>query len=191
MQKEYDLSLPVAEAKTDLDLLRILPVETFFRLNPHWIVEKIEEDGTSFTAYLKDHVSDNDFTVKGEVTAGSTRFVLHLDHDAYRAIEVYTTKEQLMGQVTYGGEEDECTEEVERHVVLWLRSVKEYVRMYLTNSLNSRMFRYVMNKVILKMTPSQRKISLMLVRITVVEILVILLIVVGYVIFVLSPVHGK
>ncbi len=44
-----------------------------------------------------------------------------------------------------------------------------------------------MNRIILKMTPSQRKISLMLIRLTVVEIFVILLIVVGYVIFVLKP----
>ncbi len=186
MQKEYDLSLPVAEAKTPLDLKRILTIETFFRLNPHWIIEEVQEEGTRFTAQLKDHVSGDDFTVKGEVIADTTRFVIQMDHGTYRTIEVFTTQEKLMGQVTYGIEEEELTEEIERHVVLWLRSVKEYLRMYLTNSLNARMFRFMMNKVILKMTPSQRKISLMLVRITVVEILVILLIVVGYVIFVLK-----
>lgn len=187
MQKEYDLSLPVAEAKSPLDLRKLLPVETFFRLNPHWIVEEIEEDGGSFVASLKDHVSGTEFTVKGEVAmTESNRLVLTLDHEAYRNIEVFTTSDKLMGGVEFGVEEGDLTEEVERHVVLWLRSVKEYLRMYLSNTLNARMFRYVMNKVILKMTPSQRKISLMLIRITVVEILVILLIVVGYVIFVLK-----
>ena len=59
--------------------------------------------------------------------------------------------------------------------------------MYLKNTLNTVFFRYIMNKIILKMTPSQRKISLMLIRLTVVEIFVILLILVGYVIFVLKP----
>lgn len=187
MQKEYDVSLPLVEGKTVLNLDRILTVETFFRLNPHWIIEDIQQEGANFTAHMKDHVSGDDFTVKGElVTAKSNRFVIGMDHDAYRAIEIFTTPEKLMGHVDFGVEDDELTEEVERHVVLWLRSIKEYLRMYLTNSLNARVFRFMMNRVILKMTPSQRKISLMLIRITVVEILVILLIVVGYVIFVLK-----
>jgi hypothetical protein len=101
-------------------------------------------------------------------------------------VEVFISDDKLMGLVEYGCEEDELAEDVERHVVLWLRSVKEYLRMYLTNSLNARVFRYIMNRVILKMTPSQRKISLMLIRLTVVEIFIILLIVVGYVVFVLK-----
>jgi len=88
--------------------------------------------------------------------------------------------------VTYNLEE-EPDEAVERLVVLWIRSIKEYLRMYLKNTLNTIFFRYIMNKIILKMTPSQRKISLMLIRLTVVEIFVILLIVIGYVIFVLKP----
>ncbi|BHH85964.1 hypothetical protein [Desulforhopalus sp. 52FAK] len=187
MQKEYDLSLPLAGAKVPLNLGACLSIETFFRLNPHWIVEEIEENGDSFVARLKDHVSGTQFTVKGELaTNKSNRLVIILDHETYRSIEVFTTSDKLMGVVEYGVAEDELTEEAERHVVLWLRSVKEYLRMYLTNGLNARVFRYIMNRVILKMTPSQRKISLMLIRITVVEILVILLIVVGYVIFVLK-----
>ena len=186
MQKEYDLSLPVAEAKTPLDLGKLLSIETFLRLNPHWIIEAVEESGDSFTASLKDHVTGTDFTVKGAVTIASNRLIISMDHEAYRSIEVFITVDKLMGGVDYGFEENELTEEVERHVVLWLRSIKEYLRMYLTNSLNAKVFRYMMNRVILKMNPSQRKISLMLIRITVVEIFVILLIVVGYVIFVLK-----
>jgi len=187
MQKEYDLSLPMTEAKVPLNLGVILSIDTFFRLNPHWIVEEIEENGDGFVASLKDHVSGSDFTVKGELaTSKGNRFEITMEHEAYRSIEVFISSDKLMGAVEYGVADDELTEEVERHVVLWLRSVKEYLRMYLTNGLNARVFRYMMNRVILKMTPSQRKISLMLIRITVVEILVILLIVVGYVIFVLK-----
>lgn len=147
----------------------------------------MDESDDSFTASLKDHVSDTEFTVKGTVTAvDKNRFVLSMDHESYRGVEIFITDDKLMAVVHYGYGEEELTEEVERFIVLWLRSVKEYLRMYLTNSLNARLFRYAMNRVILKMTPSQRKISLMLIRLTVVEIFVILLIVVGYVIFVLK-----
>ena len=42
-----------------------------------------------------------------------------------------------------------------------------------------------MNKMVLQMNPSQRKISIMITKITIIEVLVIILIVVGYSIFVL------
>jgi len=187
MQKEYDLSLPVAEAKKPLVLSDLLSVETFLRLNPHWIIESVTDAGGSFEAGIKDHVTEKKISIKGTITATAPgRLVIIMDHDAYKTIEIFTTKEELMGIVTYGCTEDDLTEDVERHVVLWLRSVKEYLRMYLKDSLNAKIFRFMMNRIILKMTPSQRKISLMLIRITVVEIFVILLIVVGYVIFVLK-----
>ncbi|PHR28457.1 MAG: hypothetical protein COA36_06160 [Desulfotalea sp.] len=187
MQKEYDLSLPVAEAKNPLVLGKLLSIETLFRLNPHWMLESVEEENGNFEAHLKDHVTEQEFSLSGTIAAPEKgRLVVTLDHEIYQSIEIFTTKENLMGVVTYGCTEEELTEEVERHVVLWLRSVKEYLRMYLKESLNAKIFRYVMNKIVLTMTPSQRKISLMLIRITVVEIIVILFIVVGYVIFVLK-----
>ena len=187
MQKEYDLSLPAGDAKRPLILGDLLPVETLLRLNPHWIIENVEEGDDHFSANLKDYVTDVSFCLKGTLTiSGQNTITLTMDHEKYQAIDIYITDGSLLATVTYPCVEEELIEEDERYVVLWLRSVKEYLRMYLKDTMYARMSRYVMNKITLPMNPSQRKISLMLIRFSAVEILVILLIVVGYVVFVLK-----
>lgn len=70
-------------------------------------------------------------------------------------------------------------------LLLWIRAIKEYIRIYLKRTPATLFFRLLMNKMILKMDPSQRKICLMMAKITAVELLVILLIVIAYAFFVL------
>lgn len=187
MQKDYELGLTLDKSKKDLSLDKLLPIETLLRLNPHWIIESVESGGAGYEAQVKDHVSGEEFSLEGRLSQdGGHKITIVLNHDTFSAIDLFVEDEQLKALVSYSCGEEELTEEQERFMVLWLRSIKEYLRLYATESLNTRAFRFLMNRVILKMTPSQRKISLMLIRITVVEILVILLIVVGYVIFVLK-----
>jgi hypothetical protein len=190
MLKEYDLNLPVQGKKQPLSLSGLLSVETLLRLNPHWIVEKLAEENGRFAAALKDHETERPFQLVGSLAFPDAQTLeLSLEQGDYRKISLLPKDNVFRAEVVYREkeEQDEPGEDVERHVVLWIRSIKEYLRMYLKNTLNTVFFRYVMNKILLKMTPSQRKISLMLIRLTVVEIFVILLIVVGYVIFVLKP----
>jgi len=187
MQKEYDLSLPVQGKKKPLSLPDLLSIETLLRLNPHWIVENLDEDSGTFTVALKDHETEQTFQLSGSLAFSDAQTLeLAFEQGDYSKIRLFSKDSGFWAQVTYNLEE-EPDEAVERLVVLWVRSIKEYLRMYLKNTLNTIFFRYIMNKIILKMTPSQRKISLMLIRLTVVEIFVILLIVIGYVIFVLKP----
>lgn len=187
MKKEYDLQLPLEKAKRPILPEKLLLAENILRLNPHWIVEKFSGDSNQFQADLKDHATGSSFQLSGSLSSASkARLTITLSHKDYKSIELYQDKGSIWGTVVYNCETDTVDEEIEKHVVLWLRSIKEYLRMYLKDSLNAKFFRYIMNKIILQMTPSQRKISLMLIRITVVEILVILFIVVGYVIFVLK-----
>lgn len=187
MQKEYDLSLHVGEAKRPMVLDDVLSVETLLRLNPHWIIDTVDDYNDRYSADLKDYVSGEEFSLEGtlERVAGGN-IVLTLDHERCHKIAISITDGDLQATVTYPCLEEELSEEEERYVVLWLRSVKEYLRMYLKDTLYSKFSRYIMNKITLQMTPSQRKISLMLIRFTIVEIFVIFLIVIGYVIFVLK-----
>lgn len=188
MIKEYDLSLPVQGKKLPLSPGNLLSAETLLRLNPHWIVEEMTESGPSFSAQLRDHESGTLFTLSGTLgDRDGQNFEVYFDGGDYQKITLFPQQASFWSTVEYSKTDSEPDEAVERHVVLWLRSIKEYLRMYLTNSWNAVFFRYIMNRVILKMSPSQRKISLMLIRITIVEIFVIFLIVVGYVIFVLKP----
>ena len=69
--------------------------------------------------------------------------------------------------------------------LLWIRGIREYIRLFMKNTPVTLFFRFLMNQMVLKMDPSQRKISMMITKITAVEVLVVILIVVGYVLFVL------
>lgn len=187
MQKKYDLSLPVGDAKRSLVLDDVLSVDTLLRLNPHWIIESVDENTENYLADLKDYVSGEGFCLEGTLLrVENGNIVLTLNHEKYSEIALFIADGSLQAEVTFPCEDEELSEEDERFVVLWLRSVKEYLRMYLKDTLYSRFSRYIMNRITLQMTPSQRKISLMLIRFTVVEILVIVFIVIGYVIFVLK-----
>jgi hypothetical protein len=190
MQKEYDLNLPAHGKKKPLSLADLLSVETLLRLNPHWIVEKLDEENGSFSASFKDHETEKTFQLTGSLAFPDAQTLeLSFDEGYYQKIRLFPKDSTFWSEVVYRTEEEqqEPGEDIERHVVLWIRSIKEYLRMYLKNTINTVFFRYIMNRIILKMTPSQRKISLMMIRLTVVEILVILFIVIGYVIFVLKP----
>ena len=190
MQKEYDLNLPAHGKNKPLSLAGLLSVETLLRLNPHWIVENLDEKNGAFTAAFKDHESEKTFQLTGSLAFPDAQTLeLSFDEGYYQKIRLFPKDTAFWSEVVYRTEDEqqEPGEDIERHVVLWIRSIKEYLRMYLKNTPNTVFFRYIMNKIILKMTPSQRKISLMMIRLTIVEILVILFIVIGYVIFVLKP----
>lgn len=187
MQKEYDLNLPVRGKKQSLSLTHLLSVETLLRLNPHWIVENLIAENRTFTVSLKDHETERAFQLTGCLSSiDSQTLDLVFEQGDYKKVRLFPRDTGFWAEVVYSSEE-EPDEAVERHIVLWIRSIKEYLRMYLKNTPNTIFFRYIMNRIILKMTPSQRKISLMLIRLTVVEIFIILFIVIGYVIFVLKP----
>ena len=68
-------------------------------------------------------------------------------------------------------------------MLLWIRAIQEYLRLYATTTPQTLVFRGIMNSMMLKMNPSQRKITIMLTKITVIELLVTVIIVVGYVYF--------
>ncbi len=73
--------------------------------------------------------------------------------------------------------------EGEDDILRWLTGIREYARLYMGSTLNTLLFRFLMNKMMLRMNPSQRKISMMLIKITLVEILVFIVIVAGYLMF--------
>lgn len=188
MIKEYDLHLDRV-AKVKPLLAELLLPETLLRLNPHWILDDLSVAGGGFEASLKDHETSKPFELAGVVSLTEDGWLKIDFEDAdYSEILLFIKDDKLQAKVDFTLEEDDLTEATELQLVLWLRAIKEYLRMYSKNSIYAKFFQYIMDRIILKMTPSQRKISLMLIRITVVEIFVILLIVIGYVIFVLKPV---
>lgn len=180
MKKEYDLFLPWKK-DSKCDVYQLIKPEFFFRLNPHWAIEKFSFSNDSFALEVTDHETKVPSSLEGTYRKEQNGQLLVSAIDCpWVSISFFTKKGSLFGSVTYT---KEPSEEQEQHVVFWLRSIKEYLRMQVNTSLYSRIFLKVMDKIILPMTPSQRKICLMLTRLTVLEFAVILIIGAGYFLF--------
>ena len=180
MNREYDLFLPWKTADSITVFDQIKP-ESLFRLNPHWVINEFACTENVFTADMADHETGSPVNLSGEYNRDRSGFpIISADNSEWGVIRFLEKDGSLHADVSYV---TEPPEEIEQKIVLWLRAIKEYLRLYLTKSLNTRFFKLVMNRVILPMTPSQRKISLMLMRITVLEILVIFIILFGWFFF--------
>jgi len=180
MQKEYDLFLPWESRKHNDILARIKP-ENFFRLNPHWVINSFTLAPETYSSEITDHESEQAKTLAGSYYINAEGFpVVSAENHDWQLLRFFEKDGSLHASVTYG---EDPPEEVETLVVLWLRSIKEYLRLYTKSSINTRFFRFIMNRVILQMNPSQRKISLMLIRLTMLEILLIIALVVGWFFF--------
>lgn len=180
MRKEYDIYLPWDE-KENRDVFSQVKEEFLFRLNPHWRINTISVSTESFNAEIEDHETGTKTVLQGRISRDQNGFpLLSADSTTWQSVGFFVKNGSLHGEIVY---EEAPSEELERQMVLWLRSIKEYLRLYATNSINTRLFRFLMNRVILQMNPSQRKISLMLIRLTILEVLLILSILVGWFFF--------
>jgi hypothetical protein len=180
MNREYDLYLPWDTAKT-AEIFAVVEDELFFRLNPHWIIDSFSSSSESYSVEITDHATGESVVLAGDIRRGQSGFPrISTNSDDWSSITFLERNGSLHAKVTYSRTP---SEEVEKPLVFWLRSIKEYLRLYTKTTINTLVFRFLMNRIILKMTPSQRKISLMLIRITILEILLILVILVGWFVF--------
>jgi hypothetical protein len=187
VKKVYEFNLPITPQSLELLPGKLLDAETFVRLNPLWIVKAFKQEGDTFQAELKDYSTDKEFTLSGSIDNEMTSsFQATLSGGDYELVSIEQSNNNFQATVIYGDPEFEEESEQERHTVMWLRGIQEYLRLYQKKTINTVIFRYIMNRIVLTMSPSQRKICLMLLRITAVELLVILIIVIGYVFFVLK-----
>ena len=181
MTTTIDLTLPVTAGALEA-FASVLDANKLVRLHPHWHVRLLEVDGDWAVARLKDHATDEtfefsfklDFPAKHEIViecrGGPAKHIRFFDENGHLHVSFEPHQEQLSSK-----EEESLT--------LWLQSIRQYLRLYLKTTVFTRFFRFLMNSAILKMDPSQRKICLMLYRFTLLEIVVIILIVVGYMTF--------
>lgn len=187
MKKEYELNLPITDKTLEILPGNLIDAEKLIRLNPLWTVLTFKQDGDTFQAELKDYSSEREFILNGRfVTDMPETLNVEFTEGDYTLISIRPVEDNYLATVVYTDPEFEEESEQEHHTVMWLRGIQEYLRLYQKKTINTVVFRYIMNRIVLTMTPSQRKICLMLLRLTVVEVVVILIIVIGYVFFVLN-----
>lgn len=184
MQKEYDLALDLKGREVSRLFRRLFDAEKLLRLHPHWFIEEMKEEGGEVSARIKDHATETYFDIRfALVFRDPAGMALDFKHESLHAITLFNKNDRLYASVSGDMAEHELDQRYD--LGLWLRSIREYLRLFITTTPNTLFFRFIMDHAILKMNPSQRKVSLMILRFTALEILVIVLIVIGYVIFVL------
>ena len=190
MEKIYDLKIP-ADRIRELDLSCILNEKKLLHLHPHWFVEECEDRDGGLLASLRDYETENEFQLGLRIDFTPTQMnesdcqaVMRISLSGFTVNELLFFSEHDKVRIKITGSGDLIDEEIEKSIFLWIRAIQEYIRLYTSNKPTALFFRLLMNKMILQMNPSQRKICIMLTKITVVEVLVILVIVIGYVFFV-------
>ncbi len=159
--------------------------EKLLRLHPHWHVNDLAAEGTTWRAALKNHETERDFELVFRLG-----FSKGADDDQCMRIEFVDAPlealifERTRGRVVVRLEGQRPTADPDNfQFELWLRGILGYLGMYTRNTPGRLINRVVMNRFLIPMNPSQRKICIMIYRFTVLEVVVILLIVAGYFFF--------
>ncbi len=180
LTEEVDLGLQ--ELPPSLDLQTLFPEDRLLYLHPNWFISDFQQKGTSFTASVKEYVTDEEFPLSGKFLFNRTDDeLLHIQLTETLDIGISFLRRDNKLKVQIASPDTQI--DPDDPILLWIRAIKEYIRLYLKCTPTTLFFRIFMNKVILKMDPSQRKICLMMAKITAVELLVILIIVIAYAFF--------
>lgn len=182
MEQNYNLELPFNTAAKDLRVDSLLSGETLLRLHPHWFVEGFSQEGKQVAADLRDYASDQTFRLRYRVDADATGLPILVFHEG-PLLEIRFNLQADILHARVISDQNLAMLEESFGLGLWLRGIREYIRLYLSNSLNTIFFRTLMNRAMLRMNPSQRKICIMIYKITVVELILILVVIIGFVYF--------
>ncbi|GAB6909980.1 hypothetical protein JCM12296A_58290 [Desulfosarcina cetonica] len=164
------------------DLARLFPGDRLLRLHPLWFIDNFRQDGSHFSADITDYATEEQFQLSGVLTypdSGPIRLDIDLRQSSGGRIRLLTKDGLLKAEIVSGdGEVGD-----DNPMLQWILAIREYIRIYLKTTPVTVFFRLLMNKMVLSMNPSQRKICMMITKITAVELLVIIIVVVGYVLF--------
>ncbi len=178
------------EIPSGFELLPLFPADRLLRLHPYWFIQEYKEEGADFSAEIQDYLTDAEFSLSGSKSSPQ-------DDSQLLRIELtgaYGTQGEDSVTILFTQQDSILKAQLiqksgpveeEDPLLIWVLSIREYIRIYLKKTPVTLFFRVLMNRMILDMNPSQRKISMMIAKITAVELLVIVLIVVGYAFFVL------
>ena len=159
--------------------------EKLLRLHPHWHVGDLQADVDAWRVALRNHETENAFELvlrlkfsddTSDETCMRIEFV-----DAHLEAMIF---ERSQGKIVVRLVNHRPPAEPDDfQLELWLRGIYGYLGLYTHRTPGRLINRAIMNRVLIPMNPSQRKICIMIYRFTVLEVVVILLIVVGYFFF--------
>lgn len=152
---------------------------TLMRLNPHWHMSKSENG-----AYpVEDVLVESEFNVTPELDFAGETFTASFPEIGL-TLSARSCEKGANTALSFDITPDKgapfTVEDARRTMQYWLPSLREYYRLYESNSLKHRTWRFLMNKVMLTMNPTQRRICGFMFKLTVLECLLILILGVGW-----------
>lgn len=153
---------------------------TLMRLNPHWNVEPGNEDAWD----VEDVLVEKRFTADPEISVVEGRWSVRFPA-AGLLLEAASRERGGDTVVRWNISQSDdpsglLPAEAQRTVQYWLPSLREYYRLYESDGLKHRFWRMFMNKVMLTMNPAQRRICAFIFKFTMLELVLILALLVGY-----------
>lgn len=154
-----------------------LDARTLMRLNPHWHVEKDKGSGHP----VEDVLVETSFTIAPELEAGDGVFTARFPEIGL-TLSARSSENGANTDFAFSVEPDRplTAEDAARTMQYWLPSLREYYRLHQSDSFKHRAWRFFMNKVMLTMNPTQRRITGFMFKLTVLECLLILILGVGW-----------
>ena len=155
-----------------------LKPKTLMRLNPHWHIEK-PKDG----AYpVEDVLVESEFSATPAFDFDGSTFTARFP-EVGLSLSARSCQDGKNTALSFSvdGEKGALTsEDAARTMQYWLPSVREYYRLHESNSFKHRAWRFFMNKIMLTMNPTQRRICGFMFKLTVLECLLILILGIGW-----------
>ncbi|MCX8030843.1 MAG: hypothetical protein N3A59_04590 [Thermodesulfovibrionales bacterium] len=147
-------------------------IERLLRLNPQWAVIAMEghlkaEKGSEFTAYLKYDRSDKEIRYLGKVEEYKEGELIGIRLTAVEMTRFFSFtiygegNESIINYRESNGGEPLAEEK--REIIFWLRSIANYIIINEKKTLFSKVWKWFLDKVWLKMSPSGKRIALIIV----------------------------
>ncbi len=172
-------------------------LERVFRLNPHWTVQRFVvspgprlQSGSRIDAEIEDYATGEVYRLDGECTGFEPPKTLILEYgDSPKRRTKFFIGEvdggsRITVEETYGDEEDEDRLQWHRQQLeFWVRSIIAYLRLLVRPGVKAGITRWFMNRFWIPATPSGRRISIFVLKLSLVELVLIVAILVGWALF--------
>lgn len=159
------------------------------RLNPHWHIEEndgysevdIPGDGDQYD--IDDILVDRQFPLRTEVEHGEGSWTVQfkgVNLTLHARSEDDGDNTAIAYEYAPFNDKAPSSEKMEELVRHWLPSIREYYRLFTADSMRNRFFRFLMDKIMLRMNPTQRRICAFMFKLTLLEVLLIIVLGVGF-----------
>lgn len=172
-------------------------IERVFRLNPHWTVERFVispgprlQAGSRIEAEIEDYATGEVYRLDGECTCFEPprTMVLEYGDSPKRGTKFFVGEvdggSRITVEETYGEEEEDDRLQWHRQQLeFWVRSIVAYLRLQARPGIRAAITRWFMNRFWIPATPSGRRISIFVLKISLVEIVIIVAMVAAWALF--------